>query len=168
MGLGTALFLVNVFWSRTKGRVAGTNPWNAPTLEWATPSPVPVYNYIHLPTVRGRDALWDEFDKAPVVTGTNNQVREVLTTSLMEAHPQHTYELAGDSIWPLCLALAAGGSFIGAIFTPWSIPIGAALSGLVLGLWFWRGNEPFGITERGAKHPENPPSLAELAKGGAA
>ncbi|MDB5560274.1 MAG: cytochrome c oxidase, subunit, partial [Enterovirga sp.] len=35
------LFLGNVLWSRRHGAVAGDNPWDAGTLEWATSSPPP-------------------------------------------------------------------------------------------------------------------------------
>jgi cytochrome c oxidase subunit I+III len=166
MTLSVLLFIANLVWSLKRGLVAGANPWGAATLEWATPSPPPCYNYLHVPTVLGRDALWDDFELAPVIVGLRTDAREVLTTALMDAHPQHTYELAGDSIWPLALALAAGGSFIGAIFTPWAIPLGAALSALVLALWFWRGNEPFGIHESARQTPQqNTPLTALPVKG---
>ena len=46
--------------------VAGTgqtrtadDPWNAWTLEWATRSPPPSYNFETIPTVRSRRPLWD-------------------------------------------------------------------------------------------------------------
>jgi cytochrome c oxidase subunit I+III len=164
MGFSILTFLANVVWSLKRGLIAGANPWGAGTLEWATPSPPPCYSYLHLPTVRGRDALWDKFETAPVVVGLSAEKREVLTTALMDAHPQHKYELAGDSIWPVLLALAAGGSFIGAIFNPWAIPIGAGLSGLVLGLWFWCGNTPASLKARAPKHRS---SLVALAIKGA-
>jgi cytochrome o ubiquinol oxidase subunit 1 len=35
------------------------DPWNGRTLEWATPSPAPFYNFAVTPTVRSRDAFWD-------------------------------------------------------------------------------------------------------------
>ena len=34
------------------------DPWNGRTLEWATPSPPPVYNFAVLPPVNGVDAYW--------------------------------------------------------------------------------------------------------------
>ena len=36
-----AVFIANVIWSRRHGEIAGDNPWNAGTLEWATSSPPP-------------------------------------------------------------------------------------------------------------------------------
>ena len=35
------------------------DPWNGRTLEWATPSPPPTYNFAMLPRVESIDAFWD-------------------------------------------------------------------------------------------------------------
>ena len=35
------------------------DPWNGRTLEWATPSPVPFYNFAVIPKVESRDAFWE-------------------------------------------------------------------------------------------------------------
>jgi cytochrome o ubiquinol oxidase subunit 1 len=35
------------------------DPWDGRTLEWATRSPVPFYNFAKTPTVEGRDAFWE-------------------------------------------------------------------------------------------------------------
>ncbi len=42
-----------------KGQPAGDDPWDAWTLEWATTSPPPSYNFETIPTVRSRRPLWD-------------------------------------------------------------------------------------------------------------
>ena len=39
LALVQIFFVVNLIWSVRFGRVAGTNPWEATTLEWATPTP---------------------------------------------------------------------------------------------------------------------------------
>jgi len=51
--LGTAqiLLLVNVFWSIFRGKVAERNPWQANTLEWHAPTPVPHGNFVTIPQV---------------------------------------------------------------------------------------------------------------------
>jgi cytochrome c oxidase subunit 1 len=54
-----AIFVFNVFWSLKWGKPAGDNPWDAWTLEWATTSPPPAYNFETIPTVHSRRPLWD-------------------------------------------------------------------------------------------------------------
>jgi hypothetical protein len=60
--LGVLVFVANVLWSLRAGRVAGANPWGAPTLEWATSSPPKEYNFVTIPSVTGRDPLWEAHD----------------------------------------------------------------------------------------------------------
>ena len=56
----SALVLVwNLATSFFRGKVAGDNPWDAWTLEWATTSPPPHENFHALPPIRGRRPLWD-------------------------------------------------------------------------------------------------------------
>src|SRR6476646_1439863 len=49
----------NVFSSLRGGRIAGDDPWEANTLEWATSSPPPPYNFDHLPEIRSERPLFD-------------------------------------------------------------------------------------------------------------
>src|SRR5205823_692554 len=65
--LSVCILLWNVLRSLRAGAVAGPNPWNAGTLEWNTTSPPPCYNFLHLPTVNGRETLWDAAPNQPVV-----------------------------------------------------------------------------------------------------
>ena len=60
------LFAYNIFRSRTKGEIAGNDPWGAPSLEWSIPSPPPDYNFETIPTVTSRYPLWDV--KSPELT----------------------------------------------------------------------------------------------------
>jgi cytochrome c oxidase subunit I len=59
MVLAILIFVVNIVVSFRKGKMAGDNPWDAWTLEWATHSPPPVENFDRVPPVRGRRPLWD-------------------------------------------------------------------------------------------------------------
>jgi cytochrome c oxidase subunit 1 len=52
-------FLWNVFISLRSGRPAGDDPWEGNTLEWATSSPPPPYNFDHLPEIRSERPLFD-------------------------------------------------------------------------------------------------------------
>jgi len=56
---GILVFGVNLVWSFLRGNAAGSDPWDAWTLEWSTTSPPPLYNYAVIPTVKSRRPLWD-------------------------------------------------------------------------------------------------------------
>jgi cytochrome c oxidase subunit 1 len=58
-GVAVLLFAWNLVHSYRHGKEAGNDPWDAWTLEWATPSPPPVYNFAADPTVYSRRPLWD-------------------------------------------------------------------------------------------------------------
>ncbi|MGC2164207.1 MAG: cbb3-type cytochrome c oxidase subunit I, partial [Silvibacterium sp.] len=57
--IAVLIFAYNLFWSYYRGRKAGNDPWDAWTLEWATSSPPPVYNFAVTPEVKSRRPLWD-------------------------------------------------------------------------------------------------------------
>jgi cytochrome o ubiquinol oxidase subunit 1 len=59
--LGIALTVVQIAVSirnRELNRDVTGDPWNGRTLEWSTPSPPPVWNFAHVPQVKGADAFW--------------------------------------------------------------------------------------------------------------
>jgi cytochrome c oxidase subunit 1 len=53
------IFVINILVSLRRGRIAGDDPWDAWTLEWATTSPPPPYNFEVVPVVSSRRPLWD-------------------------------------------------------------------------------------------------------------
>ena len=59
MGAAMLLLICMIFKSRKSGEVAGNDPWDAYTLEWATTSPSQLKNFDELPVVHGRRPLWD-------------------------------------------------------------------------------------------------------------
>ena len=49
----------NIFMSLRSGPPAGDDPWEANTLEWATSSPPPPYNFDRLPEIRSERPVFD-------------------------------------------------------------------------------------------------------------
>jgi cytochrome o ubiquinol oxidase subunit 1 len=67
-GIGTILLTIGVLFQvlqlavsirrREELRDLTGDPWDGRSLEWATSSPPPVFNFAHLPNVAGEDAYW--------------------------------------------------------------------------------------------------------------
>jgi cytochrome c oxidase subunit 1 len=132
------LFAVNVLVSLRRGQVAGNDPWGAGTFEWATTSPPPAYNFAYPPTCQGSEPLWENAPDARVVSGLATDYREVLSTTTLDAAPDHRYSLARETIATVLLALATAFLLLaGGIFNPKYALYGFAAVGLTLFWWFW-------------------------------
>jgi cytochrome c oxidase subunit I len=134
--IGGIVFIANVLTSRKKGPLAGPNPWDAGTLEWATDSPPEHYNFVHLPGATSRYPLWTEPQERVEVTGMRHDRREVLVTSLMDAEPRFRHVLPGPSIWPLATALLSTVGLVGSMFKFQWYYIGFVLAAIGLIGWF--------------------------------
>ncbi|HEY3082162.1 MAG TPA: cytochrome c oxidase subunit I [Chloroflexota bacterium] len=56
---GEFVFVWNAYRSLRGGALAGDDPWDGWTLEWATTSPPPPHNFEALPPIRSARPLWD-------------------------------------------------------------------------------------------------------------
>lgn len=60
MAIAFALIVYNVYYSiRYSPRNIGSDPWDARSLEWATHTPVPEYNFAFTPQVNSSQPFWD-------------------------------------------------------------------------------------------------------------
>jgi cytochrome c oxidase subunit 1 len=141
------LLAINLIRSRLAGAPAGDNPWNADSLEWATSSPPPSFNFTHIPVVTGSHPLW-EHERPPVMSGLQLDERELVLTTVLEAKPDLREASVPPSIWPLLAAIAVGGMFVTSIFTPWAVIVGAIPIAITVTAWFW----PKGRREEEMEH----------------
>jgi cytochrome c oxidase subunit 1 len=131
------LLAFNIVRSLRAGAVAGPNPWDASTLEWATTSPPPPYNFAHVPLVTGNEPLWEHRDALPVMRGLSLDKPELVLTTVLDAQPNVREHVVPPTIWPLLSAIAVSGLFIGSIFTPWAVVVGAVPAAIAVIGWFW-------------------------------
>ena len=122
IALSIFVFIVNVIKTRRSGPVAGPDPWDARTLEWAIPSPPPVYNFATIPTVHGRDELWlqkhgDGHGGAPTPRPAPATAKEIAAIHM----PPPSY-------WPILLALALAVMLSGLLISHYQIIIGGFLT----------------------------------------
>jgi cytochrome c oxidase subunit 1 len=135
------LLAVNVVKSARRGALAGANPWGADTLEWATPSPPPSFNFSHIPLVTSSHPLWED-ERLRVMRGLKLDERELVLTSVLDARPDLREPSVPPSIWPLLAAIAVGTMFLTSIFTPWAVIVGAVPIAITLTAWFWPKGRP--------------------------
>jgi cytochrome c oxidase subunit 1 len=137
VALAVVLFVANGLLSLYRGALAPANPWGAASLEWATASPPPAYNFAHIPVVESQTPLWDSPAELPVVTGLRVDQKEMLLTTVVAAAPDVREPVPEPSLWPFISAVAVGVLFISSIFSPWAIVFGAIPSAIALTAWFW-------------------------------
>jgi cytochrome c oxidase subunit I len=100
LGVSFLVFLVNIFQTWRKPRNAPADPWNGATLEWSIPSPPPEFNFAEIPTVHGRDALWELKRERG---GTLPEPARVSGAGIHMPNP---------SYWPLVTAVGILGFFV--------------------------------------------------------
>jgi cytochrome c oxidase subunit 1 len=125
IGVGVLVFIWNVWRTRTRGQLAGNDPWGGATLEWTIASPPPVHNFDVIPTVASRLPRW-----------TKTQVK-----AIPEGAEVAEFHVPGGSIWPLVTAL--GLPILALAPLSHMLPlafVGAAI--VLLGIYRW-AFEPF-------------------------
>jgi cytochrome c oxidase subunit I+III len=137
--LGT---VVNAIWSRRAGEVAGPDPWGANTLEWATSSPPPDYNFASIPVVHSVDPNWDYEDRRDDIVRleraelTLSDGHETIGTDWLDADIEEIHESPPETAWPFLLALALTWFFVAFLTGHWVLTgIGAGLTAVSVGGW---------------------------------
>ena len=156
VAVGILLFIINLVISWRGGEPAGDNPWQAGTLEWATSSPPPVYNFRNLPLVRRREPIWSADPGQPVTVVpmetvepdmTDLSKRETILTSFLEAQPEGILRIQEDSLIPFLLAGSMALLFVGLlIWQPIVIGLAALLVIIFIFAWLWPKDSPLNAT----------------------
>jgi cytochrome c oxidase subunit 1/cytochrome c oxidase subunit I+III len=141
---GILMFLINVVISLRRGKVAGPNPWDAPSLEWSVPSPPPEYNFAVLPIIASRHPLWEDRlnengERSQLESGyLLAQGRQTLGSSMLSAHPDAILDMPGDSWAPFWLGLALFLLAAALLLEWWWLALAmTAAAALSLLLWLW-------------------------------
>jgi cytochrome c oxidase subunit I+III len=141
---GVLMLFVNVVKSLKNGAVAGRNPWDAPTLEWAVSSPPPAYNFAVIPTVASRHPLWE--GRLDIEGGRSSlnrgmllvEGRETIGTTGLDGDPDMVLEMPGDSFAPISLTVGMSILFVGLLLKLWAVAIlGVVVCAMALLAWFW-------------------------------
>jgi len=80
IGIGIALQVLQLIYSilkRKENRV-GNDPWDGRTLEWATSSPAPAYNFAIEPIVQHRDDFWESKHRLSVGDIEERQYEDIV------------------------------------------------------------------------------------------
>ena len=144
LGIGILLSIINYFYSRRYGKLAGKNPWNADSLEWETDSPPEPYATVHIPTVCSRHPLWDNHDEENDPDGERilDQGRLTISTSWLDAEPQSIMKMPEDTLAPLLLALGLMLLFLALTFQLLWVALAGFLVSLIAGYyWLWPKSE---------------------------
>lgn len=144
MAVGILMTFWNWWHSRTHGEPAGNDPWGGDTLEWATTSPPPEYNFESIPTIRSLEPTWDQPDlrngNQPAEAGGRRLTSGHLTlsTSLLDATPRALIPMPHANPAPFVATLGILAAFWGAVFGAWLlVGLGALLfAGGLIG-WYW-------------------------------
>jgi cytochrome c oxidase subunit 1/cytochrome c oxidase subunit I+III len=142
--LGALITLIDWWRSSKTGPLAGNDPWNGETLEWATTSPPPHFNFRRIPTIRSRHPTWDQpelrdGDQPPEAGGRAlDEAHVTLSTSMLDARPEALVHMPHESPYPLLLATSLLVLFFG-LLTGYLVVVAAGAlfcAGSVMA-WLW-------------------------------
>ena len=140
-----------VFWDlvRPKGKqpYATRNPWKAGTLEWLQEMPGKPWGIRSIPEIDSRYPLWDQpnFERDVdegrfYLPDAEEEKRETIVTSVVDATPQQCLRLPGPSFIPLTAAVTVGGFFVLGTFHLWIPACISLVAGIaVIMYWLWTG-----------------------------
>ena len=147
LAMGLVLVVANLAGSLFVGARAGRNPWRGETLEWATTSPPPPYNYAVIPTVSSAYPMWDredrerDADRLAGGEGVLAQGHETPASTVQDADLDEVLSMPPHSVWPPIVGLIVVLMFIMLLVQHYLIAAGVA-GFCALALLSWHAREP--------------------------
>jgi len=136
LAAGVLIFVFNIFYSWRKSKSlppVGADPWDARTIEWMTPSPVPAYNYDPIPTVTRMDDFWYR-KYGETKDGTLVRIADTDDVVQKRSDGKHVH-LPSPSYWPFVVAAGLPIVAYGLIYSLWLCLVGGIV--VVFGLYGW-------------------------------
>ena len=147
LALGVLFTVIAFVHSQRKGAPAGNDPWDGETLEWASSSPPPAYNFAAIPTIRSKEPMWEqpelhEQEQKPALGLELAEGHQVLITSVLDARPQAIAHMPHATPWPFALTMALLVLAYAILLDAWLLA-GVGAVGTLVGLagWFWPSGE---------------------------
>jgi cytochrome c oxidase subunit I len=145
IAISVLVFLVNAIASFRKPKQMEADPWDARTLEWATSSPPPEYNFEEIPVVHSLDDLWhrkyaetEGGRVVPVAAGGSEEpaaIDEHAGEHGAEGGGGHAIHMPSPSYFPLIAAAGLPIAGYGLIFGVPAVALGLVIT--LAGFFGW-------------------------------
>jgi cytochrome c oxidase subunit I+III len=155
--VGLLMVVVNLAVSLRRGARVGNDPFDGATLEWATTSPPPAFNFTVIPAISSPYPMWDvrdreedrrRVDRGELVLASGHRTP---ASSVVDGELDEVLDMPSDSPWPITLAGFLALVFVFLLTGHWTTAVVfAGAVALVLGAWHWREGaaELVGATRR--------------------
>ena len=158
IAVGLLIFFANIYrshkaWKQEPYDVPA-DPWDARSLEWMIPSPVPEYNFSEIPEIHELDDFWHR----KYGHDDNGRLVRIAETDTITQKPGATgIHLPSPSYWPI--VLAAGLPFVGygLIFDYWWAVPGALIT--IAGMVGWILEPSTDPEDHGDDHGHDIPAI---------
>ena len=153
LALGIAVLAWDVVRPKKKQGYSERDPWKAGTLEWVQEMPGKPWGIRSIPEIDSRYPVWDQpnlvrdIDEGRFyLPDAEEERRETIITSPVDARPVQCQRLPGNSFIPFAGAMTLGGFFIFGTFHLWKLAVLSLVVAIgVFVYWLWIGT---------AEHPE--------------
>ena len=147
-GIGAVLTVVNALWAKRHGAIAGNNPWHADSLEWATTSPPPDWNFAAIPVVHSRHPLWErdqhyaaeQAGEVASTAGVSGALQKATPfTEGLDPAPEAALRVPEPTYLPFALAAGLMVLVVGLLVNATVVAVVGLLAGAVaMARWAWR------------------------------